>query len=292
MGDDTRSKITARRTVAAEERLAPPRRPMASMDDVAVFAADDIMALPLERGSLERDEAASAASEINDALAEALHIATTEPVEHSSSHAKWSATVGTLARDLVTSLSSLTPGESDVPFDALELLKPELPTGAKCERAKQLRALLIDAVPTKSPRETDELILLALSRLAPGLRALSLLAERAEEHWTGSIRRGGSKPDLARRHLIARVACVYETLSHTPLTVRVRFKDAEGRTHRPGGPALDWFGQLFVLVEERLPIAEGVAPLRLIATTARIRSDALANWLREFRATHVKPLSD
>lgn len=118
MGDDTKPRPTRRRTIRAGQPNSPPRRPMPVDLDVAVVTLADVMALSLELGESEHARTAHAASDINDALAEALHIAVTEPSGAASSHARWCTAVGTSARDLSASLMSNSPGDGYLPFDA------------------------------------------------------------------------------------------------------------------------------------------------------------------------------
>ncbi len=283
MGDNTKLRAARRRTIRAGQPNAPPPRPKPVDLDVAVVTAADVMALSLERGELERIRAIRAASDINDALAEALHIAATEPSGAAGSHARWCTAVGISARDLCTSLMSSSPEDGYLPFDAFELLKLGVPQDGDVEFHQILQGMLQNAVPLDRVAETDELVLIALAHLAPGLKALSLLADRAAAHWAESTRRGGSAPNRARAHLIARLCDVYEALFDKAPTVVTKYTATATRTHRPGGPTLEWFTRVFTLLEERLPNTSEVASLKAIAVDACTGSDAIAHWLRESR---------
>jgi hypothetical protein len=220
-------------------------------------------------------------AEINDALYETCHTAMSEDGRNFSEVAAWCEVVASRAEGLAALLVSATPGDGWAPWDAIKWLEPGLPGDENFDLHQDLIRLLTVAAPGQGGNQANDQFLSALAQVAPGLRAVAMVAKRAKAQWANQIQRGGKAPDRPRRHLMLRLFKIYTMLYGAPPTVSVRH-DAEGyRNHVPRGRSIDWFRGLFALVEPRLPEEAAADPLRLICRKALTKSDALATWITD-----------
>ena len=185
------------------------------------------------------------------------------------------------AEGLATLILSTTPGDCWAPWDAYELLQHGVPGSDDPAVAADLRQLLTLVAPSTNRTTLDGHFLNALATAAPGLRALAMVAKRAELHFSQQIKRGGKAPHRARRHLMSRLFDIYVQLHGAPPTVSVRHETVGNRGHVPGGPSMDWFSGLFALIEPRLPDGPSTDALRVICRDALTKSDALAGWISD-----------
>ncbi len=221
------------------------------------------------------------AAEINNALYEACHTAMLQDGRNFSEVAAWCEVVASRAEGLAALLVSATPGDGWAPWDAIKWLEPGLPGDENFDLHQDLIRLLTVAAPGQGGKEANDQFLSALAQVAPGLRAVAMVAERAEAHWVKQIRRGGKAPDRPRRHLMLRLFKIYTKIYGAAPTVSVRHDANSNRTHVPGGRSIDWFAGLFKLVEPRVPETPTADPLRLICRRALTKSDALATWIND-----------
>lgn len=143
------------------------------------------------------------------------------------------------------------------------------------------------------------------ARLGMTLHLLQILSDRSAAYHAQQVRRGGSDPEEARKHLFCLLSREYERLfGHppavpSPVVSKARRKAGEKRDTLPGGPGFRWFRALLDLLGSRAKAMleaskQGDIPLEaerdgllneliglVAASTKGAAGDGLAHWIRE-----------
>ncbi|MEO3474849.1 hypothetical protein AAFN86_23510 [Roseomonas sp. CAU 1739] len=183
-----------------------------------------------------------------------------------SVRADWSAGVAAACEHL---LKAFADGESGYRHRLQRHLERGFPTdGGDTQSAyRDLRLLLMRGFgPEWREHQVNgdfpdpkELLYLGTPRFLDFAKALLILSQQAEAEWCRDVGTpGGSAMDDLRRNLMMHVCSVYRDLFGYLPTHSDRLGAHPERETFPTGPAIDWFSELFQLLEGKRPTPDAV----------------------------------